>query len=109
MSFKEGQRVRLTGRAWGTRGREVYARITYADGGWAKVDDQDVCISGGLVDGFEVEDAELVPITFPRVSRLTIVSGEGLEYEAYGLYLDGVELHLQDDGRTLKVFPRREE
>jgi hypothetical protein len=54
--------------------------------------------------------AEPVPtFVFPDVSRVTVVSDEGLEYEAYGLYLDGVELHLQDNGRTLKIFPRREE
>ena len=59
MSLTEGTRVRLTGKAWGYRGRnrEVYARITFADGGWAKVDEQDVAISGGSVKGFEVEVA----------------------------------------------------
>lgn len=60
MTVKEGTRVRLTGRAWGYRhtNREVYARITFADHGWAKIDTQDVLISGGFVDGFEFEVAE---------------------------------------------------
>lgn len=59
MSFVEGQRVRLTGKAWGYRGRnrEVYARITFASGGWAKVDEQDVTLSGLPVNGWEVEEA----------------------------------------------------
>lgn len=59
MIIKEGTRVRLTGRAWGTRGREVYARITFADGGFAKVDDQVVLSSGIPVNGYEVEVAPL--------------------------------------------------
>lgn len=31
--------------------------------------------------------------------------GEGRVFEKYNAYEDGVELHFQDDGRTLKVFP----
>lgn len=41
-----------------------------------------------------------------QVTRVTIVSDEGIEFERYDLYKHGVELHLQDDGRTLKVFPK---
>lgn len=57
MIVKEGTRVKLTGRAWGYSGnnREVYARITFASHAWAKIDTQDVLISGGFVDGFEFE------------------------------------------------------
>lgn len=42
-----------------------------------------------------------------KVTRITVVDSEyGRVFERYNLYRDGVELHLQDDGRTLKVFPR---
>ena len=59
MTFKEGQRVRLIGKAWGytEQNREVYARITFADGGWAKVDEHDVTLYGAPVNGWEVEPA----------------------------------------------------
>lgn len=46
---------------------------------------------------------------FPKVTRITVVGDEGLEYEEYDLYDDGAEIHLQDGGRTLKVFPRRKD
>ena len=42
---------------------------------------------------------------FPDVTRVTVVGQEGIEFERYDLYEGGVELHLQDDGRTLKLFP----
>lgn len=60
MIVKEGTRVKLTGRAWGyvSTNREVYARITFANHGWAKIDERDVLLSGGFVDGFEFEIAE---------------------------------------------------
>lgn len=41
------------------------------------------------------------------VTRITVVSNEGVEFERYNLYDNGVELHLQDDGRTLKIFPKQ--
>ena len=43
-----------------------------------------------------------------KVTRITAVSDKGREFEAYDLYDNGVELHLQDDGKTLKIFPRKE-
>jgi hypothetical protein len=46
---------------------------------------------------------------FEDVTRVTIVGLEGAMFERYDAYSNGVELHLQDDGRTLKIFPRREE
>ena len=57
MRVDEGQRVRLTGRAWGyeNRNREVYARITFADGAYAKIDEQEVLVSGSMVNGYEFE------------------------------------------------------
>lgn len=39
------------------------------------------------------------------VTRITVVTDEGRVFEKYGAYANGVELHLQDDGRTLKVLP----
>ena len=46
---------------------------------------------------------------FPKVTRVTIVGPEGLEFEKYDLFPDGAEAHLQDGGRTLKIFPRQAE
>lgn len=43
----------------------------------------------------------------PDVTRVTVVSDAGREFEKYDPYENGVEVHLQDDGRTLKIFPRR--
>lgn len=43
----------------------------------------------------------------PAVTRITVVSDAGREFEKYDLYENGVEVHLQDEGRTLKIFPRR--
>ena len=46
--------------------------------------------------------------SFDKVTRITLVSNNGVEFEKYNLYEHGVEIHLQDDGRTLKIFPRKE-
>lgn len=69
-SVREGQRVRLTGRAWGyaSQNREVYARITYADGGYAKIDEREVLSSGMFVDGYEFELADLAPPAKPTIA-----------------------------------------
>lgn len=41
------------------------------------------------------------------VARITVVDDKrGIVFERYDLFKNGVVLHLQDDGRTLKVFPR---
>ena len=48
---------------------------------------------------------EVLPL--PAVTRVTVVSDRGVEFERYNLFENGVEVHLQDDGRTLKIFPRR--
>ena len=42
---------------------------------------------------------------YPNVTRVTIVSEQGVEFERYNLYGNGVTVVLQDGGRTLKVFP----
>lgn len=47
-------------------------------------------------------------IAFDEVTRVTVVSDKGVEFEKYDLYLAGVELNLQDGGKTLKIFPRPE-
>lgn len=43
---------------------------------------------------------------FPDVTRITVVSEAGREFEKYNLFEGGVDLFLQDDGRTLKIFPK---
>lgn len=43
---------------------------------------------------------------FENVNRITVVREEGLAFEDYLAFANGVEVHLQDDGRTLKIFPR---
>lgn len=45
--------------------------------------------------------------TLPNVTRVTVVTENGVEYEKYQAYEGGVEIHLQDDGRTLKIFPKK--
>lgn len=42
---------------------------------------------------------------FEDVTRITVVGPNGVEFERYALFPDGCELHLQDDGKTLKIFP----
>jgi hypothetical protein len=42
-------------------------------------------------------------LSFPEVTRITVVDENGRAFEQWGF--PGVELHLQDDGRTLKIFP----
>lgn len=44
------------------------------------------------------------PITFPNVTRITVVGRDGIAFERYN-YFHGVEVHLQDDDRTIKIFP----
>ncbi len=46
---------------------------------------------------------------YPTVSRVTVVLPSGVAFERYDAYPNGVELHLQDDGRTLKLFPIMDE
>lgn len=43
---------------------------------------------------------------FKDVTRITVVGKNGVALEDYNLFKNGCEIHLQDDGRTLKVFPR---
>ena len=41
------------------------------------------------------------------VTRITVVGHTEVLFEKYHAFEKGVELHLQDDGRTLKIFPRQ--
>ena len=43
---------------------------------------------------------------FPDVTRVTVVGTDGVAYEKYDLFEGGVDLFIQDDGRTLKIFPK---
>lgn len=53
-----------------------------------------------------VTPVKVAPLfVFDKVTRLTVVTESGVEYERYNAFIGGVELHLQDDGRTLKIFP----
>lgn len=45
---------------------------------------------------------------FPDVTRVTVVGQDGLVFEKYDLFKGGVDLFLQDEGRTLKIFPKLE-
>lgn len=42
------------------------------------------------------------------ISRVTVVTAGGRAYESAYDAFDGIEIHIQDDGRTLKVLPARE-
>lgn len=46
--------------------------------------------------------------TLPEVTRITVVTDEGRAFERYDAFEGGVEVHLQDGGRTLKIFPKRD-
>ncbi|MEV5068916.1 hypothetical protein MRBLMI12_000472 [Microbacterium sp. LMI12-1-1.1] len=64
MRVEEGQRIRLTGRAWGVGSREVYARVTFVDHAYAKLDDQEILVSGSMVNGYEFELAPFPPVAY---------------------------------------------
>lgn len=38
------------------------------------------------------------------VTRITVVTEDGNIFEKYNAFKHGVELHVQDDGRTLKII-----
>lgn len=49
------------------------------------------------------------PINFEKVTRVTVVrEGGGHLFEGWDLYTRGAEVVIQDEGRTLKILPRRE-
>jgi hypothetical protein len=39
------------------------------------------------------------------VTRVTLVTKQGVAFEQYDMYDEGVYFVLQDEGRTLKIFP----
>ena len=43
-----------------------------------------------------------MPIQMPRVTRVEVIDSTGRAFVAY--YEPGIEVHVQDDGRTLKIF-----
>lgn len=44
---------------------------------------------------------------YEDVTRITVVGEDsGRAFERYDLYENGCEIHLQDGGKTLKIFPR---
>lgn len=45
-------------------------------------------------------------IDLRKITRITVVTDEGREFEKYDAYEAGVVLSVQDGGRTLKIFPR---
>lgn len=45
-------------------------------------------------------------IDLRKITRITVVTDEGREFERYDAYESGVILSIQDDGGTLKIFPR---
>lgn len=47
-----------------------------------------------------------IVIVVPTVDRVTVVGPDGIAFEKHGLFEHGAEIHLQDDGKTLKIFPR---
>lgn len=52
-------------------------------------------------------EADLIDgIDLRKITRVTVVSDNGREFEKFGLYESGVVLSIQDEGRTLKLFPR---
>ena len=42
-----------------------------------------------------------------KITRISVITEEGLEFEKYNAFENGVVLSIQDDGRTLKIFPGR--
>lgn len=48
------------------------------------------------------------PLVFPFATRVTIVgNSSGILFESYNAWPGGAELHQQDEGRTLKLFPKQ--
>ena len=41
-----------------------------------------------------------------KITRITVVTDGGREFEKYNAFENGIVLSIQDDGRTLKIFPR---
>lgn len=63
-----------------------------------------------LREFFEQErlQSDLIAV-LPKVTRLTVVREDGTYFEKYDMYRSGVDIYMQDEGRTLKIFPRSTE
>ncbi len=58
------------------------------------------------LEGFVADNP---PLDLTKLTRVTVVGdARRRDYEGWGLYGDGCELAIQDEGRTLKVLPRGE-
>ncbi|MDN3309312.1 hypothetical protein QWJ90_00015 [Microbacterium oryzae] len=107
----EGQRVRLTGRAWGNRGREVYAQLTFVDGGFVKIDDQVVLSSGIPIDGYEFEVAPVVDPARELQLKAAALREAVEDFEANvgrGAFRALTVRPESPKGWTLRAFQRRE-
>ncbi len=40
-----------------------------------------------------------------KITRITVVTDEGREFEKYNAFENGIILSIQDGGKTLKIFP----
>lgn len=63
-----------------------------------------------LADALEKAESghDPAPFVFPFDTRVTIVGmGSGVLFESYKAWDGGAELHQQDQGRTLKLFPKQ--
>jgi hypothetical protein len=47
-------------------------------------------------------------IEFPNATRLTVVRKDGTVTEEWRVF-SGCEVHIQDEGRTVKIFPIQKE
>ena len=57
------------------------------------------------------DDAVVQPsFWLPKVTRVTVVTGDGVAFEDYAAYpAAGAEVVVQDDGRTVKIVPAQRE
>lgn len=46
-------------------------------------------------------------LVIPNATRITVIGESGVVYENYTEYENGCWVHIQDDGRTVKIFPRQ--
>jgi hypothetical protein len=47
-------------------------------------------------------------IEFPNATRLTVIRKDGTVTEEWRVFT-GMEIHIQDEGRTVKIFPIQKE
>ncbi len=54
----------------------------------------------------ELENHQIYAV--PKLTRVTVIGPDGIVFEDYQVFADGAEVTIQDEGRTLKVWPRRD-